>query len=375
MKRILQITGSLVRGGTEAYIMNNYRNIDRNHYQFDFYILYPECIDAYVDEIENMGGRIFKGVPASVGKICFAKKSLLKILKEYGPYDAVHCHLNFGNAWLLYAAKLAGVKVRISHSHAASGRIKGIMGVYSDLQARIIKKNANVFLACSSQAGAYLYGKRFFEKKGHIIKNGIDLDRMYSQVNTSHSHLLEEWSIPRDNVEIWGNISRFDENKNQIFILDVFNEYLKKCPATILVLGGPDGGQLKLVKERVHELGLEKKVRFIGVREDISLCLQTIDCFLFPSLYEGFGIAVLEAQVMGCNCYVSETVPQAVDLHMGNVHFLSLKDSSRSWAEYIHNAQKNKAEIFKEDIEKAFYASGFCIQSSVKELMQVYDGN
>lgn len=307
MKKILQVVSCLALGGTEAFIMSNYRQLDKSKYQFDF-LVFVENDYPYLEEIESLGGRVFFcGLPA-ITKLKVFENNVIKIIRENGPYDAVHSHVNIQNGFVMKAAYKAGVKQRISHSHDTSG--KGAVGVKyltERWKEYLIKHYATDFLACSSAAGCYLYGQSLFSEKGRMIPNGIDL-RPFFEAGARRNVLLKEFDIPQGCNLIVGNITRFEPKKNPTFTVKVFKKLLKRYPEAVLLLGGPDGGELNKIRGLVRELDISDHVRFIGSRRDIPDCLNLIDVYLFPSLFEGLGIGFLEAQASACLCVASKGV-------------------------------------------------------------------
>lgn len=368
-KKVLQVVSCLELGGTEAFIMNNYRQMDRSKIQFDF-LVFVEKDYPYTKEIQRMGGRIFFCGTPQLKRVKKFLQIVQQIIKENGPYDAVHSHVNIANGWVLLAAKKAKVPIRISHSHDTAG--KGKRKLYRKLEEIIIKKSATHYLACSEVAGAYLYGKKYFKVKGQVLCNGIQLGRFISLEDTLHE-LKKEFKVSEEACVI-GNITRFEPKKNPLFTLEVFSEILKIKPNAVLLLGGPDGGQLDAVKKRAKELNIENAVRFIGPRTDIPQCLQLIDIYLFPSLFEGLGIALLEAQASGCECFASTGVSKEADMGLGTAHFLDLKDSPADWAEKIISCYEKRVCPSKAQIEKAFSVRGYNIEESSKELLKIYEG-
>lgn len=371
MKKILQVVSCLESGGTEAFIMNNYRAVNREKIQFDF-LVFVKSDHPYVKEIEDMGGNVFFATTPSIKRINTFIKTVEKIIIENGPYSAVHSHVNIANSWVMLAAKNAGVQKRISHSHAVFTGGNKIEQLLRNYQIKLIKKNATDFLACSNEAGVSLYGENFFAENGKIIKNGIDLHSFFNITEKSEK-LKSEFNLSNENDLILGNITRFDNNKNQTFIVDVFYEILKENNKAILLLGGVDGGALSQVKEKVSALGIEHNVRFIGKRQDVSECLRLIYAYIFPTIYEGLGIAILEAQASGCECFVSTGVSQEADMGIGTMHYYDLSDGAEVWADRIIDICKERKQIPKKHIEDAFDEKGFSITSSVKELIAVYE--
>ena len=367
MTKVLHIVGCIEKGGTEAFIMNNYRKLYELGYIFDFYVVNPDSIHAYVDEIKKMGGFIYKG-----NTFKHKLKSLIELIKilKDNEYNVIHCNINEGNVLPLLAAKICKVPIRISHSHNTFGKRKGISHLKDIIDVFIIKRCGNKFLACSNEAGDYLYGKSFFKKNGIIIKNGIDVKKYTNVCSKSVESLKSELNIKNDEL-IVGNISRFDSQKNPLFVVDVFNELLKLEPSCILLMGGVDGGLLEKTKNKVRKYNIENKVRFIGVRTDMEVCLNLIDYFLFPSLFEGLGIVLLEAQASGCACFVSDVIPHEVDMGLNLIKFISLDETPENWAKAIID---NEKKCNNNLIIKLFKENGYDIESSSVNLAEIYNG-
>lgn len=374
MIRILQVLSCLEYGGTEAFVMNHYRKLDRTKCQFDFYILNPQNIHAYEDEISDLGGRIYYGKNPSVCSEKQAITDLCDILRKNGPYNGVHSHVNSKNAWIMYAAKKAGVLIRVSHSHAVHKKeTRFLKRLLRTAETVALKQYATDFLACSNLAGESLYGTDFFHEKGKVIHNGIDLNPFFSVPQTETVALRNEFSISDDCPLVLGNITRFDKNKNQIFAMEVFYHIVKKVPKAIFLIGGPDGGEKSSIERYVKEKHLEKQVRFIGIRTDIPSCLSLIDIYIFPSIEEGLGIALLEAQAARCICYSSDTIPASADVGLKTVSFLNLNLGAEGWAEQILRSKEMKCDLTTDTIRKAFADLGYMVESSLKELLEIYE--
>ncbi|MEE1013324.1 MAG: glycosyltransferase [Clostridia bacterium] len=373
MKRILHIVSCLELGGTEAFIMNHYRALNRQEIQFDFLVL-TEKDFPYVAEIKELGGNVYFGVQASFWHMIKYYKIFKNVLNQSGGYEAVHCHLNAGNALPLMGAMLCGIKKRISHSHDTSQRPGSkVKQIIFELRKGIIKLCGNVFLACSIDAGKELYGTRFFEKYGKVINNGIELTKFLHIDSREIGKRKEEFKITQENDFIIGNISRFEAKKNQLFILEVFKKILDKKPNAILLLGGIDGGQLTEVMARIKMLRIEKNVRLIGVRTDIPVCLKLMDVYLFPSLFEGLGIALLEAQAAGCNCFASTGVSREADMGLNRVEYYNLSDGAEAWAERVLQKQASCHRKSQEEIVAAFTEKEYTIEVAVQKLKGVYN--
>lgn len=370
MKKVLQVVSCLEKGGTEAFIMNNYRAADKDRLQFDFFVFTKKDYE-YIDEIKSLGGNVYFGVLPSIFRIPSFFAAIKKVLKN-GNYDAVHCHVNSGNAIPILCARICGVKKLISHSHDTKALPSNFLKRLLFLIRRfIIKRTATHFFACSKDAGVSLYGEKFFDLHGTVINNGIDVDKFINVDRTCVNNLKKELCISEKAVVI-GNITRFEPKKNQLFAVNVFFEILKYKPDSVLLLGGVDGGQLEEVKDRVKTLGIQDSVRFIGVRNDVPECLKLIDIYLFPSLYEGLGISLLEAQAAGCDCFASTGVSKESDMGIGNVCYFSLDDGEKQWADKILEKHGCFENISENAVKKAFIDKNYSIDSISETLTEVY---
>lgn len=369
MIRVLHVVGCLERGGTEAFIMNLYRNIDRSAIQFDFLVL-NEKDYPYLEEIRTLGGNVYFDTGAKKNGLAFLRRCVA-VMKQY-PYAAVHSHINVTNGRILLAAKLAGVPLRISHSHDTHGRGGNILKrMVRGAECSLIKSCATDFLACGREAGEYLYGDKFFHKKGHVINNGISIEPFLHTCTPP-----SDMDLDTPHTAVFGNISRFEEKKNQLFLLDIFAEIHKQEPGALLLLGGVDGGMLDLCMQKVATLGLQDCVRFIGVRRDMPQVLHAIDVFLFSSLYEGLPFVLLEAQASGCACIASTGCSPASDMGLGLMRYVPLEEGAEAWARYALEAYHAGTHgIDSETIRNAFAENGYDITSTVARMTAIYTKN
>ena len=369
MKKVLQVVESLSNGGTEAFVMNHYRRIDRSKIQYDF-LLADNKYQVYEDEARALGANVFYCKNPSLGTESAFIQSVVEIINKHGPYDIIHAHSNLANTWVMYAARKAGIKVRISHSHAASGQDTNnlISGSYFKLEKYFLRKSSSLFLACSNEAGKYLYGESFWKRNGYVFKNGIDVSKFVSA--TRRQSLIKEFNIEPNNY-VFGNITRYDDNKNMDFLLDVFAQLLKTKENCILLLGGAERGKLQYLKEKAKILNVESKVRFIGERQDVQDCLKLMDIYLFPSIKEGLGIALLEAQAAGLKCVASTGVPQEADVGAGLVEFVELENGCQKWVDTILN-NIDYTKPTSDEIMLKFKESGFDVNETTRVLESIY---
>ena len=364
--RILQAFVAGDGGGLTAYICQNYKAIDRQRVQFDF-LTFDEVSLPFEDEFCSMGARFFH--------ICrpthfFQFYCELKKILSKQTYAAVHFHLSYANFVPVLLAKLAGAKVIISHSHSTDIDDKRL-GVR--LAKRMIHnmgrclwpRLVNEFFACSQLAGEWMYTSSLRESdKYHLAHNGIDVNRYAFSVQCREAKRAEMGFSEQDFV--LGHVGRFCYQKNQAFLIDVFNIVSKKMPHAKLLLIGT-GEDEQEIRGYVRSLGLSEKIQFLGKRKDVPDLLQAMDVFVLPSRFEGLGIVGVEAQAAGLPCLVSDKVPRELVL-TDLVGFLPLSAGAEVWAEAVLETVGREHQLTAEAVTKA----GYDIHHSVQELMDVY---
>ncbi|WP_191565577.1 glycosyltransferase family 1 protein [Metabacillus idriensis] len=369
-KRVLQVVSAMNRGGAETLLMNIYRNIDKSKVQFDF-ISHREEECHYDREIEALGGRIFR--VTSLGKdgpISYVKK-LIKIIQEQ-EYVAVHAHTDYQCGFPILAAKLSGVKKRIAHSHSNNwGQSNSLKSKITFIALQfLIKKNTNYYCACSIEAGQFLFGRINKEKKQFkILKNGIDVTQFSNQLD-SYASVRYELNIPGD-AKILGHVGTFSESKNHDFILEILMEVHKKRKDVYAVFVG-EGPLKKEIELKVKNLQIEAYVKFLGVRTDIPRLMNAFDVFLFPSIFEGFGIVTIEAQSIGTPCIVSDRVTKKTDMGLGLIKYLNLEKDYNKWLNEINKSftiDRPSQETIRQNISKL----GFDIKDNIPEWLALYD--
>ena len=279
---VAHIMGKWLRtDGVESVVMNYYRNIVKGKVQFHF-ICDEDSTDIPYEEIEKLGGKVIIVPPYQ--KLFKYQKELYKIFKE-NSYKIVHSHINALSVFPLRIAKKAGVPIRIAHSHSTSNKKEWKKNIVKNILRPFSKVYANHFFACTKHAGEWLFGKKIIERKElNVINNAIDLKKFEFNEKTRED-LREKFGIKEDTIVI-GHIGRFMKQKNHDFLIDVFNELIKKNENSILMLIG-QGPLLNDMKQKVRDLKIEDKVKFIGQVTDVEKYYNIMDIFLFPSIYEG----------------------------------------------------------------------------------------
>ena len=355
--RIAQVMGKWVGGGVEAVVMNYYRNIDKKKIQFDF-IFDDDSNDIPYDEIEKLGGKVILIPPYQ--KVFKYHKELKRVLMS-GNYKIVHSHINTLSVFSLFAAKKAGVPVRIAHSHSTTNKKEWKKNLLKLVLRPLSKKYATHYFACTEHAAKWMFGDN---EDTYILNNAIDLDK-FKYSKQIREEKRKELKIKEDTFVI-GHIGRFVKQKNHEFIIDVFNEIHKENKNAMLLLVG-QGPLTDEIKEKVKELKLTKNVKFLGQRNDVNELYQVFDLFLFPSLYEGLGMVAIEAQTSGLQCIASTEVPSIAKV-TDNLEFLELDDTIEMWKNVILDKQNKKRKSYVTEVKKA----GYDIKTEVKKLEEKY---
>lgn len=353
--RVLHIVSYMGRGGLETMIMNYYRHTNRTKVQFDF-LVHRDFTADYDNEILALGGNIYR-IPKLNPFSPLYFRALDSFFSEHH-YDIVHSHLDCLSAYPLKIAEKHGVKTRIAHAHNADQdhNLKYLIKAYAK---RRIPRYATDFFACSQAAGQWMFpGQRF-----QVMKNAIDA-RQYIYNPETERKMKEKFGL--QNKFVIGHVGRFSPQKNHNFLIDIFQYVEKSEKSAVLLLLGI-GDRKEKIEAKVRQSGLQDKVIFLGSRDDVPEVLQAFDVFVFPSLYEGFSIAVTEAQAAGLPCILSDRVPRECKL-TENVEFLSLDLSPREWAEHIIR-YKGKP---KENQFDVICNAGYDIEENAKQLENFY---
>lgn len=359
---VAQIMGKWVGGGVEAVIMNYYRHIDRNKIQFDF-ICDSDSTDIPYEEIEKLGGRVILVPPYQ--KLFKYIKELKRVFKENN-YKIVHSNINALSVFPLYAAKKAGVPVRIAHSHSTSNKKEWKKTLIKNILRPFSKKYANEYFACTEHAGRWLFGNKTFDNgKVTIINNAIDLEKFKYNEKTRNDK-RKELNIKKSTMVI-GHIGRFVAQKNHTFLIDIFAEYHKQNNDSLLLLIG-QGPLQDEIKKKVKDLNLDDSVQFLGQRKDVSELYQAMDIFMLPSLYEGLGMVLIEAQAAGLPCIASTEVPKIAKV-TDLVQFENLDDDKKEWISlFVSQKEKNDRNNKINQISN----NGYDIKIESKKIEKVY---
>lgn len=360
--KVLQVIGNLNIGGAENVVMDYYRNIDREQFEFHYLVYTTESGD-YEDEVYDLGGRVIH-IDYSFSDIRSFYYSLIS-LYEKEKYDIVHSHTLFNSGIVLKAANKAGVPKRIAHSHSTKNKVKTnyILKIYEKIMRYTIKKNATDFLACSKSAGEYLYGNIFFESHGKKVLNGIETNK-YEYNSNIRNQIREMYDID-ENCIVLGHVGHLASVKNQKYLLKILKELNDKRYILMLIGDGEDKNQLK---NHAKSLNMKEQVLFTGNIDNVNEYLNAIDIFLFPSLFEGLPLAVVEAQASGLPCIISRAVPTDV-LITEHVKRLPIGERDiKKWVSFIKNAKFYERKKYAMEVNKA----GYEVKKTGQQVEKIY---
>lgn len=357
--RVLHFLNSLGNGGAESFIFNMYRNIDRDAIQFDFVLRSRDNNTVLIDEVEKMGGRVY--IMPEFPRHPFANYKVLNLFfKQHKEYKIIHVHANA----LLYItpfllAKKYNIHCRILHSHSTATQNHNLYRAIHRFNRLFLKKYATYFFACGYEAGKWMFRENGFK----IINNAIDTKQYVYNENIRKKLKIE---MGLEDRFVIGHVGRFVKPKNHTYLIDVFKGIYDKNPKACLLLLG-DGELLSNIREKVHQLNLHENVLFLGQRSDVANLLQVIDAFVFPSLFEGIPVALIEAQAAGLQCFVSDKVSEKVKITK-LVNFLSINEPTSIWANMILNT----SSFSREDMSIEIEVNDFDIMDNSRKMQQIY---
>jgi glycosyltransferase involved in cell wall biosynthesis len=367
MKKVLIVGDFLSGSGVTNFIMNSFSKFDPSEYKIDV-ISYGGRDDLY-EALDKVGWHVYPVCPAN----CDLKRHIRDfklILQNHGSeYDIIHFNLSaLWNFMPIIYAKRYGIKKIIIHSHnsyfgtnSSNKMLILCLKALHHIGQVIINKKRNTFLACSENAAKWFFINR---KKVIIIKNGIDTERFRFNIDIRTTYRKE---LNIEDKFVIGHVGVFEKRKNHDFLLDIFKKISVLNNDVALLLIG-DGIEKHNIECKAKLLGIEDKVTILSKRDDVPALLQAMDSFVFPSLYEGLPLTLVEAQTAGLNIFASDTISKEVQC-TEHLHFISLDNNAEFWAKEIMNQAHYKRS--NHDYIKVL-ESGFDKGMSRIALEQVY---
>ena len=363
MIRILQVLPRLRRGGSQAMVMNLYRAINRNEVQFDF-IIFTKDHDDYYDEIYQLGGKVYSFTK-------FNGKNIVKIIKEWNSffeihleYKILHSHVRSFASIYIPIAKKHGLTT-IIHSHSTSNG-KGLTGIIKSILELPLRYQADYLFACSTEAGKWLFGEKALSRDNYrFIPNAINVRDFIFSLD-ARKRIREHYCIG-DEIVV-GHVGGFETPKNHTFIIECFRSFLGMYPNAKLMLVG-DGTFEKSIRDLCSSFGITQSIVFAGLQSNIGPFLSAMDVFLFPSLWEGLPVSVVEAQASGLNCLLSDTITRDVEL-TDLLTYYSLSRNASEWAKMLASLVPDyRVEASVQNLQRL---SAFDSEKTIKDLERFY---
>ena len=265
----------------------------------------------------------------------------------------------------MFLAWKCGIKIRINHSHMAE-KPEGLKNkIYYGLRLYFGKLFSTDYFACGRDAGIYLFGKKSVDSgKVIILPNAIDYGRFKYDVEKRED--IRNKNNVNESTVVIGHVGRFFKQKNHEFLIDIFNEILKKSDKYKLLLIG-SGPLEEKIREKIKTYGIEKNIIMKKNITNVNEYMHASDLFVLPSLYEGLPVVGVEAQCADLPCIFSNEVTEEAKI-LETTNFLSI-DNKEIWIEEILK-QKNKERKSRisEMIEK-----GYKIEEATIKLEKIYN--
>lgn len=329
-RKILHVIGRMGRGGVEVWLMHIMRNINKANFEFHF-LVHTNVESAFDREILSLGGQIHYG--ANPRNILRYAADFAGIVRNHGPFDVVHSHVYWYSGFVLRLAHDAGIPIRIAHSHqtVTNGSAWKIhRQLYESLMRAWIMRYATHRIGVSQQAGEALFGRRP-ERPFTLLYYGFDFTRF---LEPGPSDLVKrQLGIPSGR-KVVGQIGRFVHFKNHAFTVEFFAHTIAGGMDAHLLLVG-EGSLVPTIRAQIESRGLSDRCTFAGEQSDVAPFFSAMDVSVFPSHYEGLGIAAVESQAAGVPVIASTGVPAEVDVIPQLVEHVPLSAGAAGWASAV----------------------------------------
>lgn len=360
--KVLVIAASLRIGGAEKVARDIALYAPSGQCEFH-YVVFGDEIGAYEQQLQEKGCTIFHLAEPSDSYPQFLK-ALWKVMKTHR-YDSVHAHNMFNCGWTMLLAVCAGIPVRVAHSHSAlDDGNSTVKRVYEAVMRFLILTCSTDLVGCGEKAGRRLFGEKAWVKRGNLILNGIDVASF--AYDAQKRNTIRKQLALGDRF-VMGHAGHLVDVKNQSFLLDLMPEVLKHRPDAILLLLG-EGGDRPMLEQKIRDMGLENHVIMTGNVTNVADYLSAMDVFVFPSLFEGTPLSILEVQANGLPCVISDSVPPDVFL-TDLIHPLSLQDPKDTWVDLILNQQRTDTQRYNEQLRGSDYA----VETAMEKIHRIYN--
>lgn len=361
--RILNIVGSMDRGGVETWLMHVLRNIDRTRFRMDF-LVHTEEPKAFDDEILSLGCTLLRA-PETTGRLQHFGR-VRSLLRAEPKYDAVHVHMHHFSGVPLVLACLCGITTRIVTSYSDTRFRDASAGLarraYLASMRFLINRLSTHRFAVSQESAEALYGAG---EDVQIFRMGVDTSPFEKAVGLVE--VRKSLGI-RHGAYVVGHVGRFVEPKNHMFILEIAKALHDTTNDIRFLLVG-DGPLRAQIETEIRNAGLGDVVILAGERSDVpKIMMGAMDVFILPSLWEGFPIVAIEAQFAGLPCLLSSRVTRDASIDEDRVTFLEI-DSPAQWAMQISGI-RSTANVIRAG--RSLKESPFNIRNAVAHLAECY---
>ena len=361
---ILMVMANTRMGGVQAFVLNVLQNIDLSKYHIDFAINFYAEHDGIEEECRKYGCEFHILPYFKIYNYLQYTRAWDKFFSSH-KYDIVYAHATNSASIFLKIAKKYGMKT-IAHSHSAGYRGNRIEQFAKSFFAKGVGKVADYWFACSDKAAKRLYGDAYKTYPHYYnIPNAIDAQK-YS-FNVDIRNCIRKQIGVDENTFLCGHLGSFSAVKNHNFLIEIFAEVHKKNPNSKLICCGA-GALMPVVKQQVKDLELSDDVIFTGVVNNANEYMMAMDCFVFPSIFEGFPVSVLEAEATGLPIVMHDVITKEVDL-TDLINRESLNTPPSEWANLVVNVKSKDRLSYNSAIANSIYN----IKTSVKNFEQLYD--
>ncbi len=332
-----------------------------NKERFNVIFIYLSGIGADDDFIKKTGYDVFylAGAERLKGFRFSILSRLIRILKRSN-VDIIHCHGHKATVYGAIASRFVRVPVVIAHVHGLN-RSKYLR-----------RKIANFFLfkwidriicvANSVREDVLKNNWSLSADKVSVLENSVDYKR-FADVSISKADAKRMLDVP-SNAFVFGTVGRLVPTKGQLYLIEAFAKVKQKLPKSVLLLVG--GGRLEnVLKREASKTDFGESIHFLGLRTDVPQGLKALDVFVFPSVNEGFGLALVEAMAAGVPCIATEVggIPEIINTE--NVGILVPPTDADALAQamfkvanmpkdrldrLIQNAQNRVKQVYSHDV-------------------------
>lgn len=369
--KVIEFVDTWENGGIHTYILNLVKELDKEKYHVHI-LTFQKKTELFDPELRQIGCKLICLSQEIINNSFFRTLKTMDALADYlkiTPCDVIHLHVNNGVA-LCYAriAKKMGIRRVIAHCHnsRSSGKHRFVKWVGHSIGRFLYRKDIDVKIACSDMAAKWLYCKRDLSQV--IQCNCIVNLEHFAYSDTSRRIMRQKYGLGTDRVYLF--VGRLHEQKNPLFLIEIFNELLKKDRKIWLVIIG-DGPLEQQVHRRAKDLEIYGRILFVRQTRAVNNYMSMADVFILPSRFEGNPIVITEAQSAGLPCYLSGTITKKAKI-LKTTEYIEATASAKAWAGRIAQVQLSSAEERRKAVE-VVRRNGFNLKEQICEIENLYE--